>query len=67
MAKMRIHSNGQSANKELYNAIDRRQFEDETKICADSLLNESHCKIVRYEGESTLTKMINNGSKVYFI
>lgn len=67
MAKVRVDSNGQSSNKELYSLIDRKEFEIETKISADSLLDERYCKIVRYEGKTSLSKMINQGSKAYFV
>jgi ribosome-associated toxin RatA of RatAB toxin-antitoxin module len=63
MAKSKVGSNRTLKNKEFYDIINRKEFEEITRISAETLLNESKCKIVSYERLNTGNKFNN---KVYF-
>ena len=66
VAKSRV-PDGPSRNRELFDLMDRKDFEEHSRINAEVLLDESKCKIVAYERKTGLSKVPKVGNKVFFV
>ena len=47
--------------------LDRRYFEEETRVSADILLDEQNCKIIAYEKATSFSKTIIHNEQVFFV
>ena len=65
MAKSRI-ADGPPKNREFYSQLNIREFEESSRISAESLLNEQKCRILGYERRTSLSATTAN-RKIYFV
>jgi hypothetical protein len=67
MARTRVPEDSPLRNRECLNQINVKDFEENSRISAETLLNEKTCKIVSYHRRTPISTTSFNNGNVYFV